>query len=63
MTGGAGLPVSLNGIETALEKLLAALKIDKRPPLDLDEKEMSRFAAASINQAFRVGATAHIRFE
>lgn len=63
MTGGAGLPVSLNGIEMALEKLLSALRIDKQPPLSLDEKELSRFVAASINQAFRAGATEHIRYE
>lgn len=63
MTGGAGLPVSLNGIEMALEKLLPALRIDKRPPLSLDEKELSRFVAASINQAFRAGATELIRYE
>lgn len=63
MTGGAGLPVSLNGIEMVLEKLLSALRIDKQPPLSLDEKELSRFVAASINQAFRAGATEHIRYE
>ena len=63
MTGGAGLPVSLNGIELALEKLLSALRIDKRPPLSLDEKELSRFVAASISQAFRAGATEFIRYE
>ena len=63
MTGGAGLPVSLKGIETALENLLAALKIEKRPPLCLDEKEMSRFVAASINQAFRIGANEFISYE
>lgn len=63
MTGGAGLPVALHGIETTLEELLAALGIDKRPPLDLDEKELSRFVAASINQALRAGATEHILYE
>ena len=63
MTGGAGLPVSLKGIETALEELLAALKIKKRPPLCLDEKEMSRFVAASIDQAFRIGASKFTIYE
>ena len=63
MTGGAGLPVSLNGIELALEKLLSALRIDKRPPLSLDEKELSRFVATSVNQALRAGATEFVRYE
>lgn len=63
MTGGAGLPVSLHGIESALENLLIALKIEKRPPLELTEAELSRFVAASINQAFRAGSSEQIRYE
>lgn len=62
MTGGAGLPVPLLGLEKALEKLLVALKIEKRPPLELSEAELSRFVAASINQAFRAGASEAIRY-
>lgn len=62
MTGGAALPVSMDGIERALEELLAALHIDKHPPLEFDEKEMSCFVAASINQALRSGASEFIRY-
>lgn len=63
MTGGAGLPVPLKDIESVLEKLLKALKIKKRPPLELSEEELARFVAASINQAFRAGSSEIIRYE
>ena len=63
MTGGAGMPVVDNDLETALEKILIALKIEKRPPLDLDERELARFVAASVNQAIRAGGSDFVRYE
>lgn len=60
---GACLPVPLKDIESVLEKLLKALKIKKRPPLELSEGELARFVAASINQAFRAGSSEVIRYQ
>ena len=63
MTGGAGLPFSLENSMTVLEEMLIDLKIEKRPPMSLDEKETGRFVARFLHGAMRSGISEFVRYE
>ena len=63
MTGGAAIPLPLDGIEAMLKELLSGLKIDKLPPMSLDEGEEARFVAAVVKVAIQSGLSKIIRYE
>ena len=63
MTGGAWLPFPLENSMTALEEMLIDLKIEKRPPMSLDEKETARFVAKFLHSAMRNGISDYVRYE
>ena len=63
MTGGAGLPFSLENAMAMLEEMLIDLKIEKRPPMSLDEKETARFVAKFLHGAMRSGISDYVRYE
>ena len=63
MTGGAGLPFPLEDFTTVLEEMLIDLKMEKRPPMSLDEKETARFVARFLHGAMRSGISEFVRYE
>lgn len=63
MTGGAAIPLPLDGIEAMLKDVLSGLKIDKHPPMSLDEGEEARFVAAFVKAAIQSGLSELIRYE
>ncbi len=63
MTGGAALPLPLEGVDDSLKEVLSGLKIDKHPPMSLDEREESRFVATFLNAAMQSGLSELIRYE